>query len=81
VCIFLFAASHLKGFTPRAYEGCYQGSMPVKFQGKVRKLFKGLLFDNGSVLTVFDRQFGIMQPPGSQPTSEMGCNLEPWQLL
>lgn len=55
--------------------------MPVKFQGKVRKLFKVLLFDNGSVLTVFDRQFGIMQPPGSPPTSEMGCNLERWQLL
>lgn len=29
----------------------------------------------------FDRQFGIMQPPGSLPTSEMGCNLERWQLL
>lgn len=47
----------------------------------MRKLFKGLLFDNGSVLTVFDRQFGIMKPPGLQPTSEIGCNLEWWQLL
>ena len=71
-----------KAFTYYAYKLWYWGSLPVKFHGKEWEIYlKGPLFDNGTVLTVFDRQFKIMQPPGSPPTSEMGCNLGWWQLL